>query len=64
VTDQPTPKQVAINAATFLLHSYSMGERLCRCLHRSHLLGLPCLREWSWQHRCDRHNHTCPKEKP
>jgi hypothetical protein len=47
---------------------WTASTGLRRCNHRSRRLGLPCLREWQWQCKCDRHNKTCfndcPREKP
>ena len=33
--------------------------RRYRCLHRSHRLRLPCLREATYDHLCGKHNTTC-----
>lgn len=30
-----------------------------RCRHRSHRLGLRCLREWTWGSYCGKHNDEC-----
>lgn len=41
-------------------------RRNLQCVHRSHRLRLPCLREAVYDHWCGRHNSACwdgcPKE--
>jgi len=29
------------------------------CTHNSHRLQLPCLRVWTYQGQCAKHNQTC-----
>lgn len=40
------------------------GKRCDWCAHRSHWLGLPCLRYRTYDGYCGHHNYTCWEKCP